>query len=292
MNRKALGRGLDALIPQDPHVSPSRAGDRLLQIPINQIQPNPDQPRRQFDAARLNELSRSIKDQGVLEPLIVRQREGGSYQLIAGERRLRAAHLAGLEVVPAILRGFEGCESLEVALIENLQREDLNPVDEARAYQRLAEEFDRTHGEISEKVGKDRSTVTNLLRLLRLPGEVLEEVSRGTLSVGHARALLAVEDAETQVRLSQLMIRDGWSVRQAEKQVADLSRRTPASAKSRAKKPASRGKDILRVEESLRYFLGTEVHLVHGPNGGRIDIRYTGTEELERILDLIGVQVH
>jgi ParB family transcriptional regulator, chromosome partitioning protein len=292
MSRKVLGRGLDALISHEPQGSETADGDRIRQIPIGEIHPNPDQPRRRFDPSRLDELSRSIRERGVLEPLIVRQREDGTYQLIAGERRLRAARLAGHSEIPAILRDFKGEESLEVALIENLQREDLNPVDEARAYQRLSDEFARTHAEISDRVGKDRSTITNLLRLLRLPDQILESVSCGTLSVGHARVLLAIEDANEQIRMAERMTHEGWNVRQAERHVAGLTKRPAKKRKPSNGESGSGGREVLRVEDALRYALGTEVHLFHSAAGGRIEICYSGAEELERILDLIGVKVH
>lgn len=292
MSRKVLGRGLDALISHETVPAEAEKTDRIRRIPVDRITPNPHQPRRQFDESKLDELSRSIRERGILEPLIVRQTQDGSYHLIAGERRLRAAQKAGLTEVPAILRDFDGLDSLEVALIENLQREDLNPVDEARAYQRLIDQFNRTHAEISEKVGKDRSTVTNLVRLLRLPDIVLDEVSRGTLSVGHARVLLSIEDAVEQESLAGEMVRDGWSVREAERRLANRTRQQ--SRRTREKKAAqtAKSREVARVEEAMRFALGTEVHLLHTDKGGRIEILYSGPEELERILQLMGVRVH
>jgi len=254
--------------------------------------PNPQQPRRQFDPARLEDLARSIGENGILEPLIVRPLETGGFELVAGERRLRAAQLAGCAQVPALLRDFTGRKSLEVALVENLQREDLNPVDEARAYQQLAEDFGRTHAEISAEVGKDRSTITNSLRLLKLPLEVLEMVSRGTLSAGHARVLLGLTSEADQIRMAQEMIEQGYSVREAERRV---SPRDPSVAPSKPKdktKPEHRSQEVIRVEEALQYTLGTEVRLLHTPKGGKLEIFYGSNEELERILDLIGVEVH
>lgn len=292
MSRKALGRGLDALIPRATEADAGLDEERLLRVAISRIFPNPRQPRKRFDEKKLEELASSIREKGVLEPLLVRPLADGRFELIAGERRLKAARLAGLEEVPTVVRSYEGRESLEVALIENLQREDLNPVDEARAYQQLADEFGRTHSEISEQVGKDRSTVTNLIRILRLPELVLHDVSRGTLSVGHARVLLAIDDPIRQAELARQMAVEGWTVREAERRIADTGR-----AQSRAKRqpqPTVEQRDlgVIRVEEALRYALGTEVHLTHGPDGGRIEIRYSEDEELERILDLLGIQIH
>lgn len=290
MAKKVLGRGLDALIPRDEVDAAPPRSDIIQHVPITRVLPNPRQPRQAFNDERLSELAHSIREKGIIEPLIVRQGDGGQLELIAGERRLRAAQLAGLEVVPVLFRSSADRESLEIALIENLQREDLNPVDEARAYLRLSEEFGRTHAEISQEVGKDRSTVTNFLRILRLPQGVLDDVSRGTLSVGHARVLLGVEDSDRQVELARRMVAEGWNVRQAERFVSQINK--PATTRKTKASSTTRGQDVVRIEEALRYALGAEVHLDHGPKGGRIEIRYGGNEELERILDLLGIQIH
>jgi ParB family chromosome partitioning protein len=290
MAKKVLGRGLDVLIPRGAAGTEPRPGEVVQSVPTANVRPNPRQPRRLFNDERLAELAHSIREKGIIEPLIVRQAEGDEFELIAGERRLRAAQLAGLEQVPVLLRRSADRESLEIALIENLQREDLNPVDEARAYLRLSEEFGRTHAEISQEVGKDRTTVTNLLRILRLPQGVLDDVSRGTLSVGHARVLLGVEDPGRQADLARRMVAEGWNVRQAERFVSQIHK----PAKVRGSKPGtpSRGGEVVRIEEALRYALGAEVHLDHGASGGRIEICYQSNEELERILELLGIQIH
>jgi len=315
MSKRVLGRGLDALISSGdrqptstrlpsagpPSPAGERAsstltdtgetrGDRVLMVAASDITPNPRQPRREFDEARLEELARSVQECGILEPLILSPLEGGRYELIAGERRLRAALRAGLTTVPAILRQVNSHESLELALIENVQREDLNPVDEARAYLQLSEEFGRTHNEISEKVGQDRSTITNLLRMLRLPDEVLQWVSRGTLGVGHARVLLTIADREEQIRLAELMASENWSVRAAERWVAKRARSDSLSGGAKRKPEPNR--EVSRVEEALRYALGTEVRLIHSANGGRIEIRYGSEDELERLLGRLGAEVH
>ena len=290
MSKRVLGRGLEALIPRGASGLDTVGGDRIRQVPLDQIIPNPRQPRERFDSSRLEELAHSIREKGIIEPLLLRASPDGRYELVAGERRLRAAQLIGQESVPAIVREYEDRETLEIALIENLQREDLNPVEEARAYLRLTEEFGRTHAEISQEVGKERSTITNLLRLLRLPDEILEDVSRGTLSVGHARVLLAVDSLAEQLALARRMSSEGWSVRQAERHVAKAVRNSVQNDD----KPITetRNSAEIRVEEALRYALGTEVHLEHGARGGRIEIRYESQEELERLLDLLGVQIH
>jgi ParB family transcriptional regulator, chromosome partitioning protein len=290
MAKKVLGRGLDLLIPRGAAEAEPRRGDVVQSVPTAKVRPNPRQPRRQFNDQGLAELAHSIREKGIIEPLIVRQAEGDEFELIAGERRLRAAQLAGLEEVPVLFRMSADRESLEIALIENLQREDLNPIDEARAYLRLSEEFGRTHAEISQEVGKDRTTVTNLLRILRLPQAVLEDVSRGTLSVGHARVLLAVEDPGRQAELARRMVADGWNVRQAERYVSQINK--PARARGSKPGTSSRGGDVVRIEEALRYALGAEVHLDHGAKGGRIEIRYESNDELERILEVLGIQIH
>jgi ParB family chromosome partitioning protein len=290
MAKKVLGRGLDVLIPRIPVGPELRPGEVVQSVPTANVRPNPRQPRRQFNDERLAELAHSIREKGIIEPLIVRQADGGEFELIAGERRLRAAQLAGLEEVPVLLRRSADRESLEIALIENLQREDLNPVDEARAYLRLSEEFGRTHSEISQEVGKDRTTVTNLLRILRLPQSVLDDVSRGTLSVGHARVLLGVEDPGRQADLARRMVAEGWNVRQAERFVSQINK--PAKVRGSKAGTPSRGGEVVRIEEALRYALGAEVHLDHGASGGRIEICYQSNEELERILDLLGIQIH
>jgi len=289
MTKRVLGRGLDALIP--PGRESGRADENLVRmVRTDRIRANPRQPRQQFDDAKLGDLARSIEEKGILEPLIVRPAPDGMYELVAGERRLRAALLAGRQDVPVLIRDYQDRETLEIALIENVQREDLNPVEEAQAYFCLSEEFGRTHAEISQQVGKDRSTVTNLMRLLRLPAEILNEVSRGTLSVGHARVLLSVEDLATQLDLARRIVTEGWNVRRAEKHVARLGQNQAPPATG--VKAEERDREVLRVEEALRYALGTEVRLAHGPTGGRIEIRYENREELERILEVLGVQIH
>jgi ParB family transcriptional regulator, chromosome partitioning protein len=290
MAKKVLGRGLDVLIPRGAAGAEPRPGEVVRSVPTASVRPNPRQPRRQFNDERLAELAHSIREKGIIEPLIVRQAEGAEFELIAGERRLRAAQLAGLEEVPVLLRRSADRESLEIALIENLQREDLNPVDEARAYLRLSEEFGRTHAEISQEVGKDRTTVTNLLRILRLPQGVLDDVSRGTLSVGHARVLLGVEHPGRQADLARRMVAEGWNVRQAERFVSQINK--PAKVRGSKSGTPSRGGEVVRIEEALRYALGAEVHLDHGASGGRIEICYQSNEELERILELLGIQIH
>ncbi|MBK8229155.1 MAG: ParB/RepB/Spo0J family partition protein [Candidatus Eisenbacteria bacterium] len=299
-SRKVLGRGLDSLIRQDaapaaPVSVPTGVEvGQIHWVPVDRIVPNPRQPRTVMDTTKLEELSRSIQEKGILEPLLVRPERGGIFELVAGERRLRAAQLAGRSEVPVIFRDMDERSSLEIALIENIMREDLNPVDEARAYQKLVDEFGRTHADISKEVGKDRTTITNLLRLLRLPETVLEDVSRGTISVGHARALLALESTQEQVEIARRIAEEGWSVRQVERHLAERQA-SPESAQPSTpeSKPAvARDRQVVRVEEALQYALGTQVKLSHSAKGGKIEIRYFSNEELERILDLLGIEIH
>lgn len=297
--RRALGRGLDALIPQGPERGGEGMEDRVHVVPIEKVVPNPRQPRSVMDDEGLQELAESISERGVLEPLLVRPLPDGRYELVAGERRLRASARAGLSDVPVLFRDFGDRASLEVALIENVQREDLNPVDEARAYQRLVEEFGRTHAEISRAVAKNRSTVTNLLRLLTLPEEVLLHVSRGTISAGHARALLKLESAEDQIRFARQIIEEGWSVREIERRVGQPEEETQEaehpeeSLRTKGERqPEVRDPQVVRVEEAIRLRFGTEVHLHHSSRGGRIEIRYFSDEELERLLEQMGVEVY
>lgn len=296
MTRKVLGRGLDALIPRPSPAAvepaptmPTPRVERGL-VSVERIRPNPWQPRTVSDPVKMDELVRSIQALGVLEPLLLRA-VGETYELVAGERRLRAAQRIGLKEVPAIIVELGDKESLEVALVENIQREDLNPVDEARAYHVLAEEFGRTHDEIASQVGKDRSTVSNLLRLLRLPSEVLDAVSAGTLTVGHARALLGLPRPQDQQRWAGRIHDEEWSVRETERRIAEAL--TPKAVGSTDVAEVERDPHLLRVEEAIRRRVGTDVHLRVGRKGsGRLELLFSDQEVLERILDILGVQIH
>jgi ParB family transcriptional regulator, chromosome partitioning protein len=296
MSRKVLGRGLDALIPRPPaemhEVATAATVPRVERgmVPVERIRPNPWQPRSVSDPVKMDELVRSIQSLGVLEPLLLRAR-GESYELVAGERRLRAAQRIGMNEVPAIIVDLGDKESLEVALVENIQREDLNPVDEARAYHVLAEEFGRTHDEIAIQVGKDRSTVSNLLRLLRLPVEVLDAVSGGTLSVGHARSLLSFSRSQDQQKWASRILEQEWSVRETERRIAHAL--APKSPGASDEVEDERDPHQLRVEDAIRRRVGTEVHLRVGRKGsGRLELVFSDQEVLERILDILGVQIH
>ncbi len=279
MSRQALGRGLRALIPGD-EASPS--GGRVEMIPVDQIVPGTFQPRQQVDEARLQELADSIAVHGVLEPLVVR-RKGPGYELVVGERRWRAAQKAGLREVPALVRELTDSQAAELALVENLQREDLNPLEEAEAYRRLMEEFGLTQEEVARRVGKPRSTVANRLRLLELDPAVKELVRSGRLSAGHAKALLGLEAPEEQRALGEQMVATGASVREAEALVRAAARRRPR----RGRVEASEDVQLNELRERLQERLGTRVRIVRGGQGGRLEIEFFGDEDLERVAEII-----
>lgn len=279
LKRRALGRGLGALIREGPPLVPPVE----RRVPVSEIRSNPRQPRRFFDDARLTELAESIRQQGVLQPLVVRQVEHG-YELIIGERRFRAAQRAGLDRVPVVVKEVNDAESLEMALVENIQREELTPIEEALAYRQLMEEFHLTQEEVASRVGKSRPVVTNLLRVLNLPDSIKDEVDRGNLSVGHARALLALETPEQQIEMAHKIMRQGLSVRETETLVA----RTHGDSRKLRNQEAPTNLDIhihiSALEEELTRALGTKVRLHPRKKGGRIEIEYYSNEELEGLV--------
>ncbi len=277
--KSGLGRGLDALFSE----ALSGSKDSVQMIPVTSIVPNPRQPRTQFKEEELTELSESIKEHGVIQPLIVREQEEGRYILIAGERRLRAAQLAGLSSVPVIMREATDRELLELALIENIQREDLSPLEAAEAYKSLEEDFNLTHEEISRRVGKNRTSVTNTMRLLKLPGEVQNALLNRTITEGHARVLLSLPTAQAQISAMNHIVNNSLNVRQTEEYVRSLLGE---------KKPAGKKKDrilspeLKEIEENLRQLIGTKVSLKPSKNGaGSISIHYYSAEELEAIIE-------
>jgi ParB family chromosome partitioning protein len=280
LRKRGLGRGLGALIPGAPAIAERApvvaASERVASLAS--ITPNPYQPREIFDPAAIDELTASIREKGLLQPLLVR-RSGDGYQLIAGERRLRAARRAGLTEVPVTIRDVDDGEALELALIENLQRENLNPVEEARAYRRLADEFHLAQDDIARRVGKSRSAVTNSLRLLNLSPDVLARLESGELSAGHARSLLGLESAEAQAALAREVARKRLSVRDTEKLVRA---RTSAAADDLERRA---------VESDLARALGTRVHLKHRADGaGHIVIEYFSLDELDGLLSRLGAR--
>ena len=281
--KRALGRGLAALIPQAEAVPlTGDAGPGVLRLPLERIARDPRQPRKHFEAASLRALADSIQAQGILQPVLVR-RDGAGFQLIAGERRWRAAQLAGLLEIPAIVRDVTQAEAFGLALVENLQRTDLNPIEEAEGYRRLVDEFGLTQEEVSVRVGKERSTVANALRLLGLPDAVKALLDSGALSMGHARALLGAAEAD-RVALAERVVSAGLSVRQAER-LAQAHRR-PAAKASPRRKPSPTAAARALVEE-LQRALGTKVHLEDRGGKGRLSVDFFSYEDLERIVRIL-----
>jgi ParB family transcriptional regulator, chromosome partitioning protein len=281
--RPALGKGLSALIPDAPE--PPRQG--VTEVDIDLLAPSDQQPRLQMDDARLTELADSIKANGVIQPILVR-RTGTTYRIIAGERRWRAAQRAGLLKVPVVVRDVpEGSEKnlLELALVENIQREDLNPVDEALAYQRLAEEFTLTQEQIAAAVGKDRSSVANFMRLLKLPEEVRGDLASGALSMGHARALLSLPDAAAQRHVAREVISKALSVRDTEALVKKMTSAAPARSRGTTRPPAD--VHTRAAEDRMRFALGTKVRIVRRASGGTIEIDFSSESELNRLYDYL-----
>jgi len=290
--------GLDSLISKKmdsdlaKKVEPGKDDvSRETMIPISKIEPNRDQPRRQFDEAALAELAESIKLHGVIQPLIVCKREK-TYEIIAGERRWRAAMKAGLKTVPVLIRDYSEQELYEVALIENLQRENLNAIEEAVAYRKLIEEYSLTQEAVAERVSKNRTTITNSLRLLKLDDRVQEMIIEKTLSAGHARALLAIESKDAQFKAAEKMVADGMSVRNAEDYVKKLLSEKKAPLKKESKNEAAINRAYARYEEKLKQALGTKVTIAGKPgNKGKIEIAYYSLDEFERILELLGISL-
>lgn len=278
--RPRLGRGIDALLPHAPS-SQGGANRDAFRAPIEELHPGRAQPRRHFDEAALEELASSIRSLGVLEPILVRRRAAGGYEIIAGERRWRAAQRAGLHEVPVFVRELSEREAFEAALVENIQREDLNPIEEARAYQRLVEEFGYTQETLATRVGKDRSTVANAMRLLKLPAEVLSRVESGELSEGHGRAILGANDVGAMKRLAATAVAKSWSVRETERHARAEA---PARAKGSAGEPLKRSANVRDLEERLSKALGVRVKVADKKGRGRLEVPYSSYEELDRIL--------
>ena len=281
MNRKALGRGLGALLSSDRTID---LGAEPSEVELDSIVPGPMQPRTHFDEASLESLAESIRSHGIVQPLLVRRR-GDGYELIAGERRWRAARLAGLSKVPVVVKEVPDDSLLEIALIENIQREDLNPIEEAQAYKKLIETVGLTQEALASRVGRDRSYITNYLRLLRLPDDLQQLVIEGRLSTGHARTLLALDHVDLQRRMARKIIDDGLSVRATELLVQKGSNEKPAK---KSASPQADDPNIRAAETKLRRALGTQVKITQAADGkGKIEIGFFDTRDLDRVYTLL-----
>ncbi|MGG1597090.1 ParB/RepB/Spo0J family partition protein [Paenibacillus naphthalenovorans] len=274
-----LGKGLDALLPS----LNINEDDKVVEIPLGQLRPNPYQPRKNFNDESIQELAASIKEHGVIQPIIVRSVLKG-FEIIAGERRYRASQASGLATIPAVVRKFTDQQVMEIALIENVQREDLNAMEVAVAYQALIDQFNITQEELSVKVGKSRSHIANFLRLLQLPEEVKQYVSRGTLSMGHAKAIVGLKDKKIVKALADTTIKEQWSVRQLEEEVKKLEENTEKKTKL---KPKRKDPYINQLEESLRETYRTTVKIKHNNNKGKIEILYYSKDDLDRLLEML-----
>lgn len=288
----ALGRGLSALIPDKEKsietpvaVEPSSTGNGPLELDVKLIADNRFQPRQTYDDSKLEELAASIREKGLIQPIVVRQTASG-YEVVAGERRLRAARKIGLLKIPVVVRDVSDKEAMVLALVENIQREELNPVEKAETYRRLIDEFSYTQEEVARAVGKDRVTVANLLRLLKLPKEILQGVFEGKISEGHARAILSVENDNAKMLLYLETVKKGFSVREVE----ERAKAGAASAKNDARKTVVKPRDpeVKKLEEELRLALGTKVEVINSRNNkGRVVIEYYSLDDLDRILGVI-----
>lgn len=275
MKKNGLGKGLGALIRENQQELDSG----VIELKITELEANQNQPRRFFDDEALQELAGSIKEHGVVQPIIVRKVDE-SYQIVAGERRWRAARLAGLKTVPVIIKEYSNVEVMEIALIENLQRQDLNSIEEALAYKSLIEEHDMTQEAISSKIGKSRSAIANTLRLLNLPEEIKEMVVQGKISAGHARALVTIEDKKRQLEIAKEVIEKQLNVR-------DIERLVNQKTEEGKKQEVIKSIEIIEIEERLKKALATKVNVIHKKNKGKIEIEYYNNDDLDRILELL-----
>lgn len=279
MTRKALGRGLSALLADS-----LSQGDELLEVDIDLIEPNPDQPRTHFKEEKLNELAQSIRANGLVQPILLRRIAGGRYQIVAGERRWRAAQRAGLHKINAVVRSIPDAKLLELALIENIQRQELNPIEEALAYQRLIQNLGLTQDEVAQRVGKDRSSVANYLRLLKLPARIQQMLEEDLISMGHARALLGLESEEDQLKLAEEIVARKLSVRETEQAV----KKAASTASNRENStPNQNDANIRAAEMKLKRHLGTQVKIHLNQSGGKIEVEFSSMSELDRIYSII-----
>lgn len=282
MARKGLGKGLDSLFGG---IDTTSSGETVVELKISEVEPDRNQPRRDFDEIKLAELASSIKEHGVITPIIVTKLDTGFYRIIAGERRWRASKIAEMKTIPAIVRQVEKGELYEISMIENLQRQDLNPVEEAKGYKRLTDEFGLTQEQISKRLGKSRSSVANSLRILNLPKEVINLIENGDISFGHAKVLLSLEDEKKQIALASKIVQEKLSVRDLEALL-----KQPVKKETKPKKVDLNMKLALKAyEEKVTKGLSTKVKIVGNKNKGKIEIEYYGTEDLERIVNLMKI---
>ncbi len=294
-SKKGLGKGLDSLIPMGSEIEnitkpvkkaknePKTNENGVIELKVNQIEPNREQPRKNFDEDALQELADSIKKHGIIQPLVV-QKKGEYYEIIAGERRWRAAKIAGLKHIPVVIKDYSEQEMVEIALIENIQRQDLNPIEEAMAFKQLMQEYDLKQDELAERVSKSRTAVTNSMRLLKLPQKIMEMVINNELSSGHARTLLSIEDEDLQIKVAELVILKQMSVRETENYVKKLQ-----NNKNKSKDTKNTDNDFVYrdIENKIKEIVGTKVKVNHKNNGkGKIEIEFYSDDELERIYDL------
>lgn len=279
MSKKRLGKGLSALINNDENVDQSR----VEEIFIDQIEANPFQPRSNFDEDALNELANSIREKGVIQPITVRKIKAEKYQIVAGERRWRASKIVGLKKIPAVIRNFDDQEMLEIALIENIQREDLNPVEEAKAYKEMLDNFDITQADLAKQVGKSRSNVSNMIRLLKLDDKVKNHLQQGTITIGHARALLSLDKEETQVAACENIIIQDLTVRETEKYVEKL--KNPLKDKEKKKEKAELDKSWQRAAAELEKNLGTRVKIKQRKKNNLLTIELDSVDKLKELVE-------
>lgn len=280
----ALGKGLSALIPDESFNTDNK--NSTLSISINKIKSDKDQPRKSFDSEKIAELTESIKTHGIIQPLILRKIDNDQYIIVAGERRWRAAKIAGLKEVPAIIMDLTESEILEISLIENIQRQDLNPIEEAIAYKKLIDDFKMTHEELSKRIGKSRTSITNTMRLINLDARVQQYIIEGVISEGHGRALLGIKDFEIQYELAQQVIDEKLSVRELEKiirRIIEPNNRNSSSSKQEL------NPYYKEIKNQLQNYFGTKVNISNKNNKGKIEIEYYSEDDLQRILDIINI---
>jgi len=284
VSNSRLGKGFEALFSADP--TPTVKQGEPMFVPISRIEPNPDQPRKDFDEKAMAELADSIREKGIIQPIIVERKESGGFVIIAGERRYRAAKMIGLEEVPVIIKNYGQDERLEIALIENIQRSDLNPIEEAEAYQKLIEMHNYTQDQVAKKVGKQRTTIANALRILKLPDEIKKQLSEGIITPGHARAILSLEDSIDQKELTQSIINEKLSVRDAEK-LAEKKRSTKQNI-LRTENSKQADPEIIAIESDLMERYGTRVKIKKLGEGGIIEFYFYNSDDFDRLLGLLG----